>query len=83
MALTEIEEGLEGEFAELCFAYICDPKEAIAVRSFSITVLYNICLKEPVLANELKMTLEDQMPHGSSGFKSRAKKTLKLLDDLL
>lgn len=82
LAFTEIKEEFLGEIAELCFNYVNDPKEAIAVRCFSITVLYNICLKEPDLSNELKELLEEHLPNGSAGFKSRAKKVLKNLRDL-
>lgn len=83
LAFTNIKEKYLGEIAELCFTYVADPKEAIAVRCFSITVLHNICKKEPMLANELKLVLEEQLPHASAGFKSRAKKTLKSLDGLI
>lgn len=83
LAHIEIDDKYLGEFAELCFSYINDTKEAIAVRCFSITVLYKICLREPLLSHELKMVLEEHLPQGSAGFRSRAKKTLKLLDEIL
>ena len=48
-----------------------------------MTVLYNITLKIPELADELKIIIEDQMPYGSAGFKSRGKKILKGLQKAL
>lgn len=76
----EIPEEHLGILAELCFNFVNDTKEAIAVRVFSLTVLYQICLKEPELASELKLTIETFMPQASAGFKSRGKKILNALD---
>lgn len=72
----EIPEDLLGILAERCFGYMEDPKEPIAVKVFAMTNLYNICQKEPDLANELKLLIEQQLPYASAGFKSRAKKIL-------
>ena len=75
----DLPEELLGSAAELCFTYLNDPQEAVAVRAFSMGVLYNICQQEPALGNELIMVLEDHLPHGSAGFKSRGKKILAKL----
>lgn len=79
---VELPEELMGIMAEIAFRILDDPKEPIAARVFSMTVLYNICKKEPELGNELRMVIEDHLPHGSAGFKSRGKKTLKDLGKL-
>ncbi len=79
----DIPEDLLGLAAEICFTYLDDPNEAIAVRAFSMPICYNICVKEPELANELKIVLETHIPYGSSGFKNRGKKYLKLLNKML
>lgn len=76
-------EELLGEAADICFQYLDDPKEAIATRVFSMTVCFNITKREPELANELKIIIEDHYPHGSAGFKSRAKKILKELRKMI
>jgi len=78
----DLPENLQGIAAEICFGFLDDPKEAVAIRVFSMTVLYNICVKEPELANELRLVIEDHLPHGTAGFKSRGKKTLKALAKL-
>lgn len=82
--LAEIDwpEDLTGEIADISFRFLDDPKEAIAIRVFSMTVCYKITLKEPELANELKIILEDHLPHATAGFKSRANKILKALPGL-
>ena len=80
---VDIPEDLLGVTAEICFDFLLDIKEPIAVRVFSMTVLYNICVKEPELSHELKAIIEEHLPHGSAGFKSRGKKILKGLDKLI
>lgn len=74
-----IPDELLGKVADRCFTYLDDPKEAVAVRAFSMTVLYNICQKEPELKNELRLVIEEHIEYGSPGFKSRGKKILKKL----
>ncbi len=82
LTFVEIPENLLGEVADICFKFLASPKEAIAIRIFSIEVLFEICQREPDLANELKLLIEDHYPHGSAGFKSKAKKVLKRISKL-
>ena len=76
----DIPQELMGKVADKCFGYLENPKEAVAVRVFSMTVLYNICQKEPDLKNELKMLIEDHLEGASAAFKSRGKKILNKLN---
>lgn len=78
----EIPEVHLGTTVDICFQFLNDPQEAIAVRSFSMTVLYNACLQEPLLADELRATIELHLENGSAGFKSRGRKVLKQLSQL-
>ncbi|MEM1324034.1 MAG: hypothetical protein AAGG75_27480 [Bacteroidota bacterium] len=82
--LSEIElpEELLGQAATLCFDLLASPTEAVAIRVHAMTVLYNICLKEPDLADELKLLIEDGMEQGSAGFRSRGRRILKGLAKL-
>ena len=79
----DIPEQQMGLLADFCFNFLADPKETVAVRVFSMQVLFNLCKKEPGLANELKILIDEFMPHGTAGFKSRGKKILKGLQALL
>jgi len=83
MGDIELPEDLLGEAADICFRFLDDPKEAIATRVFSMTVCFNITKREPELANELKIIIEDHYPHGSAGFKSRANRILKELRKMI
>jgi len=75
----DVQEALEGELYARCFEFLCDPKVAIAIRAFSITVLLKIAMKYEDLKPELIAALEEHYPHGSSGFKNRAGKALNKL----
>ena len=80
LQFIDIPKRYRGAVAELCFAYLQNPKQAVAIRVFSMSVLANICVHEPELKQELKIILEDQLPFGTAGFKSRATKVLKMLE---
>ena len=79
LQFVTIPKSLQGLAAEYCFRYLQDSTEPIAVRVFAMTVLASIAMEQPELKKELKLILEDQLPYGSAGFVSRARKTLKQL----
>ena len=80
---VDIPEDLMGTVADCCFKFLADPNEAVAVRIFSMSILGTFCQKEPDLADELRIIIEEFMPHGTAGFRSRGKKILKNLQKLL
>ncbi len=77
-----IPEEYQGDLAEHCFHYLTDPKEAIAIKAFSMTVLYNLTRIYPDLKNELTLGIKDAMENGTAGIISRGRKILKQLDKL-
>ena len=79
LQFVEIPKRHQGTVADLCFRFLRDRKVAVAIRAFSMTVLTHIARENPELETEIKLILEDQMPHGSAAFKSRGSKVLKEL----
>jgi hypothetical protein len=79
LQLMDIPDELLGYTADLCFKFLNSGKESIAVKANAMTVLFNIVKKYPELKDELKITIEEQMPFGSTGFKNRGSKILKAL----
>jgi hypothetical protein len=75
----EIPDTVLEEAADIGFKIMERKGEPIAVKVFAMTMLANICKKVPELKNELKMIIEDQMPYGSAGFRSRGGKILRQL----
>lgn len=76
---VQVPKNLQGLAADTAFRFLHDPKEPIAVRVFSMTVLAHLSREVPELKKELLLILEDQLPYGSAGFVSRAKKVIKEL----
>jgi hypothetical protein len=75
----EIPRRLAGKVATVCFEWLASAKEPVAVKVFSMSVLANIAKQEPDLKNEIRILIDQQMPMGSAGFKSRGKKVLRQL----
>lgn len=78
LQFVKIPKRYQGRVVAIGFKLL-EPHEPIAVRAFSMTVLANIVREQPGLNNELQAVLEDQLPYGSAGIQSRAKKVLKEL----
>jgi hypothetical protein len=79
LQFVDIPRRYHGRVVKLCFGYLQNRKEPIAVRVFSMTVLANLTEQLPELSNELCLLIEDELPYGSAGFLSRGKKILHKL----
>jgi hypothetical protein len=66
----------EGNVLEVCFKLLNANKEPIAVKAFSMTVIFNLTKKYPDIIPELKASIDTLMPNASAGIKSRGKKIL-------
>ena len=74
---VDIPEKNEGTVMEICFKYLESPDEAVAIKAFSLTVLGRLAKKYPEIVPEIKLIIEEQLPHQSAAFKSRAKNFMK------
>ncbi len=79
LAYSEINELIDGNFINYCFDLICNTEIPVAIKSHVMQILFNITKKYPDIKPELKLVLEEQIPYNSVGFKSKAKKLIKLL----
>ncbi len=79
LQFIDVPKALQGEITSVCFRFLSDPREPVAVRVFAMSVLGNMVEKEPELGKELEIIIHDQMPYGTAGFVSRANKVLKKL----
>lgn len=72
-----------GELFETALKLLLSTNEPIAVRTFAITVLYNIAILHQELVPELKMVVSEVLlQNESAAIQSRGKKTLKLLEKI-
>lgn len=70
-------EHLHGDIMNICFNFLTDLKEPIAVRIFSMTVLDKLSEQYPEIKQELHTIIKDELERGASaGFMSRARKIL-------
>lgn len=73
----------ESFLLDKCFEYIKNPTEAIAVRAFAMTVVFNISKPYPELLDELLMILNDLSVHENGpGIRSRLKNIIKEIHKL-
>jgi hypothetical protein len=82
LQFIEVPKKFQGRVAEICFNFLNDKKETVAVQVFSMTVLAKLAEREPGLANELRTIIEERLPYATAGFRSRAGKVLKALRQL-
>ena len=76
---VDIPEKYCGHLFEICNNYLHDLKEPIAVRAFSISVMFNIAKKYPDLTTEVKHNAESLLHCGIPALQARSKKILKEL----
>lgn len=77
LQFIDIPKRYQGQVAGICFGYLQDAKEPVAIKAFSMTVLASIARQNPDLRQELAIVIEDQLPYGSPAFVSRGRKVLK------
>lgn len=82
LELIEIPSAFMGIATNVCFKILLSNKEEVAQQAYAMSVLYNIAKKEPELKNEIKLVIEDMLPHGSPAILSRGKKVLAQLAKL-
>ena len=68
-----------GDLINICFDWLVSSWESVAVKVFAMEILYRISLDIPELKKELADSIEWRMAEETAGFKSRGRKTLKML----
>jgi hypothetical protein len=74
LQFVSIPKKFHGDIMEICFRYVESPTEPVAIKAFSLTVLSNLSKQYPEILPEIKLLIEEQWPHQTAAFKSRAKK---------
>lgn len=73
---VDIPEKFQGEIMDICFGFVATPSEPVAVKAFSLTVLGNLAKQYPEIIPEIKILIDEQLPHQTVAFRSRAQKLL-------
>jgi len=79
--LEKISSRKQGLLADFCFSALNSGFSAIAVKAYSMEILYKLSLVYPELANELSTSIGMLMEDGSAGINSRGRAILKKLAD--
>jgi len=79
--LEKINSRLHGILADFCFSTIKSGFSAIAVKAYSMEILYRLTLIYPELGNELSTSIRILMEDGSAGITLRGRAILKKLAD--
>ncbi len=79
LQFTEIPSRYQALMFDLTIQELNNPKTAIAVKVFSMTVAHHITEHHAELKEELRLSIEENLSYGSAGFKNRAHKILAKL----
>jgi 8-oxo-dGTP diphosphatase len=80
--IEKISDMNQGMLLDQCFSLLRSGFSAIAVKAYSMEILYKLALIYPELANELSTSIRILMEDGSAGITSRGKMVLKKLADI-
>jgi len=80
--INKISNKYHGLLAEHCFNALRSAFSAIAIKAYSMEILYNLSLKYPELINELSATIVMLQGEGSAGIKARGYIILKKLGEM-
>lgn len=79
---AKLPETMVYDIADIALAFLSSPREDIAVKAFSITVLQN-CLKQiPELKEEVVFLVEKEMEYGTAALIVRGRKLLKMVSGM-
>ena len=79
LQFMDVPEVYQGKVYEKCFDALVDTAAPTAIKAFALTTLVNLAVKLPELKEELIDAIYEQMPYGTGGFQSRAKREIKRL----
>ena len=71
-----IPKELEGDVMQRCFDYLNSNDEPVAVKAFSLHILYTLSRKYPEIIPEINMLISDQLIHQTAAFRSAGEKFL-------
>ncbi|MCE7044177.1 hypothetical protein [Dyadobacter sp. CY312] len=75
----EIPEIYHAQLLNTCFDFIQKRETAIAIKAFSLHVLFNLTKFYPEIKNELKLIIQENIEFETAAFRSRGKKILAKL----
>jgi hypothetical protein len=78
----EKSDSVKEELGIICLICLQNPKETIAVKSYSITILEGLIVDFPEFLDEINFELEKQLPNATPAFANRAHRFKKRVKKL-
>jgi len=78
-SINELESKYHGILTDCCFNWLNSSTSSIAIKAYSMELLYNLSLVYPELAFELSASIARNMEEGSAGIKARGRQILNKL----
>lgn len=82
LQFQNVDEKLWGELYDVCIRFLEDSNEPVAVKAFAMSTAFQVVKRVPELKDELAAAIEQIMPEGTPGEKSRGQKILSALSKL-
>jgi len=79
IARSPIPEGESGTLTVICFNWLQNPTESVAVKMYSMLILERIVHTFPELGRELYEIIDYQLPESTPGFRNAGLKVMKRL----
>jgi hypothetical protein len=80
--MEKLDDKHQGLLADYCFGALGSGESAIAIKVYSMEILYNLSLIYPQLANELAASVRILMEDGSAAIVSRGNMILKRITEI-
>lgn len=75
-----VPEPLHGKLMTACFGFLELANTPVAIKAFSLTILFHLSEQYPEISQELKLLIEEKWDTETAAFKSRGKKILAALE---
>jgi hypothetical protein len=76
LQFVEIPKRVHAKVLDVCFKYLNDPREPVAIHVFAMAVIAKLALEHGDIKKELSIVIEDKLPYSSPAFRSRGSKIL-------
>ncbi len=69
----DIPEAFHGEVMDACFQFLENPSTPVAIKAFSLTILFNLSRRYPEIKPKLKLIIEDCQNQETPGIQNQSK----------
>lgn len=80
---TKITEQYAGKLIDLCFGYFDSKIQPVAIKSISMSIIFNCAQNEPDVLNELKLMIEDQLDYQTAAVVGRGKVLINKINKII